>query len=186
MLFKHYLRFVDAIRPKVAVLENVKLLTSMKNSAGRLVKDDICKEFDDHGYHVQCFDVNAKEYGAPQHRERVIFVALRNDLGIAPTLPARTRCEEANLFSNSLAYRTFGDACSDLPFIEAGGSTADPLHRAVNHPTHVIEWLWDVPEGRSGTSKTKMHLAVHLQATTLHISARCGGNPPLPSKRRLG
>lgn len=148
-LFRHYLRFVDSFRPKAAVLENVRLLTSMKSPAGRLVKDEITEAFSEHGYSVQLFEVNAKEYGIPQHRERVIFVAVRDDFDFGPSLPARTHGDAVDLFGEINPYRTFGDACSDLEYLESGEKSEDPYHAAVKHPAHVIEWLWDVPEGSS-------------------------------------
>jgi DNA (cytosine-5)-methyltransferase 1 len=148
-LFKHYLRFVDLMKPAFAVLENVRLLTSMKSPLGTLVKDDICEEFGRHGYTVRCHEVNAKNYGVPQHRERVLFLAIRSDLNIVPDLPEWSHGSDSNIFSNTPPCRTFGDACSDLPYLESGESSDDPLHVAVNHPAHVIDWLWDVPEGQS-------------------------------------
>lgn len=83
-LFRHYLRFVDAFRPKVAVFENVRLLTSMKSPSGGFVKDELEAEFKRHGYLINHFVINAKDYGVPQHRERVIFVAVREELLTAP------------------------------------------------------------------------------------------------------
>jgi DNA (cytosine-5)-methyltransferase 1 len=148
-LFKHYLRFVDVFRPKIAVLENVRLLTSMKNKEGGLIKDDICREFMKHGYRIQHFEINAKDYGVPQHRERVLFVAVRDDFGFMPSLPDSSHSNTPGVFSSKSSYRTFADACSDLPYIETGEKSADPLHEAVKHPAHVIDWLWDVPEGFS-------------------------------------
>ena len=148
-LFEHYLRFVDVFRPKMAVLENVRLLTSMRSPAGGFMKDDICEEFGKHGYSIRHFEINAKHFGVPQHRERVLFVALRKDLGLLPTLPEATHSERADMFSLTLPFRKFADACSDLPFIESGERSDDPLHASVKHPAHVIEWLWDVQEGRS-------------------------------------
>jgi DNA (cytosine-5)-methyltransferase 1 len=148
-LFKHYLRFVDAFRPKVAVLENVRLLTSMKNKDGGFVRDDICQEFKKHGYKIQYFEVNAKEYGIPQHRDRILFVAVREDLDFTPSLPDRSHGGAADMFSSLSSSRTFADACSDLPYIESGEKSIYPLHDAVNHPAHVIDWLWDVPQGFS-------------------------------------
>jgi DNA (cytosine-5)-methyltransferase 1 len=148
-LFRHYLRFVDAFKPKVAVLENVRLLTSMKNPDGGLVRDDIYREFQSHGYNIRFFEINAKEYGVPQHRERVLFVAVRDDLKASPSFPLASFGEAVDLFSNVKPYRTFADACSDLEFLESGGKSGDPLHEAVAHPAHVIDWLWDVPEGFS-------------------------------------
>lgn len=150
-LFRHYIRFVEVFRPRVAVLENVRLLTSMKDSNGRLVKDEICTEFHNYGYSIKCFEINAKNYGVPQHRERVIFVAIRNDLQKIPSLPYATHGQSLDMMSGVLSpIRTFADACSDLDYLESGDkSSSDEFHEAVNHPAHVIEWLWDVPEGRS-------------------------------------
>ena len=148
-LFKHYLRFVDVFRPKVAVLENVRLLTSMKTPSGGFVRDAICSDFRAHGYEIACFEINAKDYGVPQHRQRVLFIAMRNDLGLKPTIPEPTHEEHPNMFSETSACRTFADACSDLPYLESGETSGDPMHKAVQHPTHVIEWLWDVREGQS-------------------------------------
>ena len=148
-LFRHYLRFVDEMRPKVAFLENVRLLTSMKGADGSPVKDQITDEFHRHGYKVAFFEVNAMDYGIPQHRERVIFVATRADLDIAPSIPVATHGTASDLFSETLPHMTFADACSDLAYVESGGGSADPLHSAVRHPDHVVRWLWDVPEGRS-------------------------------------
>lgn len=148
-LFRHYLRFVNSFKPKIAILENVRLLTSMRNQEGVYVSTDICNEFRRHGYRIELFEINAKNFGVPQHRERVIFFAVRNDLAVRPSLPTPRYGVGNDLFSNSVACRTFADACSDLEYIESGGKSNDPLHRAVAHPEHVIDWLWDVREGVS-------------------------------------
>ena len=149
MLFKHYLRFVDAFKPKFAVLENVRLLTSMKNADGGFVKDDIYREFNNHGYRIEYFEIKAKNFGVPQHRDRVIFIAVRHDVDFVPSMPEPTHKESIDLFSDVEKVRTFADACSDLPFIESGEKSEVHLHEAVKHPSHVVDWLWDVQEGFS-------------------------------------
>jgi DNA (cytosine-5)-methyltransferase 1 len=149
-LFRDYLRFVDVCRPRVAVLENVKLLTSMKSPEGGFVRDEIQREFASRGYRVARFDINAKNYGVPQHRERLFFIAVRDDLKRDPSFPPATHGAMAgDLFGKIGSPRTFADACSDLPYLESGEHSSDPLHAAVAHPKHNIEWLWDVEEGRS-------------------------------------
>lgn len=145
-LFRDYMRFVDILKPEAAIIENVRLLTSMKSKNGRLVKDEIAEDFRLRGYRVGVFEINAKHYGVPQHRERVIFMAVRDR---DPLLPEPDFGPASTLFQNARPFRTFGDACSDLPFIEAGEDCDDPHHAAVHHPDHVIEWLWDVEEGAS-------------------------------------
>jgi DNA (cytosine-5)-methyltransferase 1 len=147
-LFLHYLRFVDALRPSVAIVENVRLLTSMKSPSGFLVKDEIKNEFAARGYRVEYFEVNAKDFGVPQHRERVLFIAVRNDFPAQPSIPRISHASTKNLFG-VWPHRTFADACSDLPYLESGESSDDPFHEAVSHPEHVIKWLWNVSEGHS-------------------------------------
>ena len=149
-LFLDYLRFVDVYQPKLAVMENVRLLTSMKAPDGGLVKDAIQREFELRGYRVRMFQVNARSFGVPQHRERVFFVATRNDLAVLPGFPSPSHADGTpDLFSGMMRSHSFGDACSDLPYLESGESSPDPLHAAVSHPSHVVRWLWDVPEGSS-------------------------------------
>jgi DNA (cytosine-5)-methyltransferase 1 len=149
-LFQHYLRVVEQLNPKVAVLENVRLLTSMRQPNGELVANAIREGFESKGYTVASFELNAKDYGVPQHRERVIFIAVRKDLRKAPSVPSPSHGVSEDLFTCRVPYRTFADACSDLEFLESGERSAtDPLHEAVHHPSHVVEWLWNVPEGSS-------------------------------------
>lgn len=149
-LFQHYLRVVEQIQPKVAVLENVRLLTSMRFPDGSLVATAIREGFASKGYEIRAFEVNAKDYGVPQHRERVIFVAVRSDVGMMPSIPAPSHGLQGDLFDGGVPHRTFADACSDLEFLESGEkSTRDPLHEAVHHPKHVVDWLWNVPQGAS-------------------------------------
>ncbi len=148
VLFRHYLRVLDRAKPAVAVIENVRLLTSMKAPDGTRVKDNILEAFRSRGYRASFFEINAKNYGVPQHRERVFFIAVRDDLNREPSMPAPTHGLEGDLLGDSRPLRTFADACSDLAYLESG-ECADDLHATVSHPAHVIDWLWNVPEAAS-------------------------------------
>ena len=149
-LFHYYLKFVRHLRPTVALMENVKLLTSMKNDRGGRVLDDILAGFHCLGYRVAHVVVDAKDFGVPQHRERVLFIATSREIPEFPPIPLPTHGVQRDMLSQLRPYRTFGDACSDLDYIESGECSAnDPQHSAVRHPEHVIKWLWDVPQGHS-------------------------------------
>lgn len=55
-----------------------------------------------------------------------------------------------NLFNMKKDFRTFRMATEGLEVLENGeASSNDPLHWAIVHPKHVIEWLIDVHEGQS-------------------------------------
>lgn len=149
-LFQNYLHIAERIKPKIILMENVRLLTSMKDPDGKFVSKRILDTFKSIGYESAFFEVNAKDYAVPQHRERVIFIGVRNDIKKKPSIPKPVCSEAQDLFSDTISYYTFGDAVSDLEFVESGESSKhDIYHKAVSHPEHVIKWLIDVPEGRS-------------------------------------
>lgn len=91
MLFKEYVRIIDEVHPKYVVMENVEgfMDTKLENFEGHsktiyegdtLVSDLLQKELNLLGYSVLTPQVlDASEYGVPQRRKRVIFIAYRND-----------------------------------------------------------------------------------------------------------
>ena len=79
VLYKHYVRIVKAKRPLMFVGENVKGLLTM---GGGSIIEAIVAEFEDCGYDVYYKLLNAKNYGVPEDRERVIIVGFRKDLGM--------------------------------------------------------------------------------------------------------
>lgn len=86
-LFFDWLDLVEHLKPKVAIAENVKGL--IQGNAKGYVKL-IMARFKVIGYNAQLFLVNATDCGVPQKRERVFFIALRDDivkpkLVLAPT-----------------------------------------------------------------------------------------------------
>ena len=149
-LFQYYLKIANRVRPKVILLENVKLLTSMKNPEGKFVKDEIIDTFDKIGYFGQFFIVNASEYNVAQNRERVLFIGVRKDLNKKPDMLPPICGDSCDLFSKCIPKFTFGDAVSDLEYLESGErSEIDKYHKSTNHPEHVIRWLFNVPQGKS-------------------------------------
>lgn len=78
-LYHQYVRFLEGKKPKVFVGENVKGLLTMGNGQ---VFETIIEDFSRCGYNVFFQLVNAKDFGVPQDRERVIIVGFRKDLGV--------------------------------------------------------------------------------------------------------
>ena len=78
-LYQQYVRIVRDKHPLAFVGENVKgLLTMDKGAIFRAILEDFSKQ----GYIVFYKLVNAKDYGVPQDRERVILCGFRKDLGV--------------------------------------------------------------------------------------------------------
>jgi len=101
-LYKHYVRIVKSKRPLAFVGENVKGLLTMGN--GQII-EAIIQSFSDCGYNVFYKLVNAKHYGVPEDRERVIIVGFRKDLGIT----------EFDYPEPSDSFVTLREALTDIP-----------------------------------------------------------------------
>lgn len=76
-LFFKALDVIECVKPKIAIAENVKALTSKKfTEEFKIVLDSLEKA----GYHNYWKVLNAKDYGIPQNRERVFIVSIRKDI----------------------------------------------------------------------------------------------------------
>jgi DNA (cytosine-5)-methyltransferase 1 len=78
-LFFEYIALAKKLQPKIVLAENVKGL--IQGNAKLYVKK-IFKAFDEAGYNVQLFLLNAASMGVPQKRERVFFICQRKDLNL--------------------------------------------------------------------------------------------------------
>lgn len=81
-LFFDFIDLAKELQPKVVIAENVKGL--LLGEATKYVAK-IYEEFENAGYYIQHFLLDASKMGVPQRRERVFFIALRKDLA-APFL----------------------------------------------------------------------------------------------------
>ena len=74
-LFFEFVKFVDLIKPKAIVIENVRgIVTENKGYA----KDRIYEIFTKRGYNVSHKVLDASDYGVPQRRLRNFFVITKN------------------------------------------------------------------------------------------------------------
>lgn len=83
-LFREYVRLLRGLQPKVFVMENV---SGMVKGIMKLLFVEILKELKASGYKVSARLLNAMYFGVPQSRQRMIFIGVREDLGIEPSHP---------------------------------------------------------------------------------------------------
>ena len=93
-------RIVDGLLPSFAVLENVTGLLSMPSAV-----DGIREGFGELGYSVAYRTLRAEDYGVPQERRRVIFLASR-----CGEPPPATFCRES--LTRSSPACVFPRACT--------------------------------------------------------------------------
>lgn len=146
-LYKAYLDFIQRVDPKVIVLENVPTILSSNN--GRIATE-ICSDFESLGYKVQVLTLIASDFGVPQARKRVFFIALKSNLAEKFTPPVPTTLD---------VKITCAMAISDLPLldVDAGGDETD-------YPVAPMNVYQD--EMRLGATMLFNHWAVvHTQKT---------------------
>lgn len=123
-LFLDYLKIVKRVKPKYFVIENVEGMLSYKAKKikgisgtiyeNELVPDIIQKEAEKFGYFVEYKLLNAKDYGVPQNRPRVIFLGTRIIKSRRNKLPIPKFPEKQNVVVS------VEDAISDLRFLKNG------------------------------------------------------------------
>lgn len=150
-LFKEVMRVVKVVQPKVVVIENVVGLLSMTTPEGEEVKDEIEKDLRELGYFVNHKVLTASEYGVPQNRKRVIFIASKMD---------NIKFPVAKYGEGKQPVVTVGDALGNIP--NEGQEYLEPKtdyqklmsgrkdilnHEPIKHAPLIVKRMHSVPQG---------------------------------------
>jgi DNA (cytosine-5)-methyltransferase 1 len=115
-LYKDYLEVAEQTRPKLVLVENVREFLNF--GEGRF-SSDLIAWFDEIGYEVSYRKLCALDFGVPQKRHRVFFVAVRKDIadatGLGPSFPNPTHGATGLPMEGFHRIRTVRDAIGDLP-----------------------------------------------------------------------
>lgn len=163
-LYKSFLRFVDAKKPKAFVAENVKGLLSANN---KKAIDQIIRDFENikPGYYVTPKLYNFANYGVPQFRERVIIVGIRKDTGFKFEHPLPTHGPKGKL-----PYITVGEA-----FEGVGKVKVNNEHMKIAPKT--IEILKMIKEGGNFSDIPKDH-PLYVKGMISHVYRRIHRDEP--------
>jgi DNA (cytosine-5)-methyltransferase 1 len=86
-LFREFVRLLRGLQPRFFVMENV---AGMVRGKMRLVFADCIRELKASGYRVSARVLDSMYFCVPQHRQRLIIIGVRDDLGIELSHPAAT------------------------------------------------------------------------------------------------
>lgn len=124
-LFVQYAKYLEKYQPKMFVFENVLGLKSAKQG---YYLAEMEKLFNEKGYQIKLFTLNAKDFGVLQNRRRIIILGWQKNEKInIPNL------EEVIIDSNYLV----DDLLKDLPVIKAG----EGADRFLTYKTEATEYL---------------------------------------------
>lgn len=144
-LWRHYMRAVKQVRPKVFVIENVPPLLSSEEGA------EIVREATVLGYQVKAKILNAADYGAPQCRRRAIIIG---SLIGEVRFPEATHVDpkKKDLTNQHLCnWVTVRQAIGDLPLQPTGYSWhigRNPTEKSIKRYRHVPPGgnRWNLPK----------------------------------------
>jgi DNA (cytosine-5)-methyltransferase 1 len=154
-LYESFARFVEELKPKVFLAENVKgILSANKGKAIEVIR----KRFEDTGYRLQVHLVNFADYGVPQLRERVLFIGVREDIEKDFVMPKPTHKKHITSFE---AFQNIDTSCENHNFMKSMPKT--------------IKMLEAIPEG--GNFKD-LPLELSVKAMMSNIYRKLDRNRP--------
>jgi len=77
-LWPEMFRIIKTFKPRFAIGENVRGIVNIQDG---VVFETVCTDLESEGYEVQPFNIPAAGVGAPHRRERIFFIAVREDVG---------------------------------------------------------------------------------------------------------
>jgi DNA (cytosine-5)-methyltransferase 1 len=190
LLLKHTCELIDAIKPKLAIIENVPSLFWDGQS---LLFDELSDMLHESGYVPIPKVLDAWRYGVPQLRRRLFVLAAREDVGVSPD-PFPEGDQSLQFTAQELIKAaseddprcppglSVEDAIGDLPSIPAGGGA-----EAVQYPNQ--GGLSDYQRARrAGATLLFNHRARSHSPAMLKKMAMIqegGRNQDLPDDQRL-
>jgi len=76
-LWPEMFRIIKTFQPRFVIGENVRGIVNIQDG---LVFETVCTDLESEGYEVQPFNIPAAGVGAPHRRERIFFLAIREDV----------------------------------------------------------------------------------------------------------
>jgi DNA (cytosine-5)-methyltransferase 1 len=158
-----YLDVVNKVQPKIFLFENVTGIKSSKAVDGSKVIDNLKKAFEDIGYHINIYTLNAADYGVPQRRKRVFIIG--NKIGVDISAPPQTHFENKE---GKRKWISSFEAISDLDSPSENGET-----RYKYYPKNDYQKLM-----RKNADKTTLHIIPYSSPTDKEIISHVkpGGN----------
>ena len=115
-----FLEYVEVIKPKIFVIENVANLYKVKNKQGEFVRDILKDMTENLGYNFYIDVLDASHFGVPQKRKRTFIIGSKTSL--QNPFPKQTHSVQNDLLLDKTP--TILDAISDLPDLSAGEGSA--------------------------------------------------------------
>ena len=119
-LYLHFARCLQLVEPKYFVAENVSGLQKIQKGNFLQEQVEAFERAGKNGYRITAKVVDAKEYGVPQTRKRLILVGVRRDLEQVFVFPSPMYGKPDKKHPELAQFASHGDALAGLPLWPAG------------------------------------------------------------------
>jgi DNA (cytosine-5)-methyltransferase 1 len=138
-LFFETVRFMESIKPKAFLLENVKNLKNHDNgNTFKVIKDTIINKL---GYSFIPFTLNSKDYGnTPQTRERIYIVGFRGESKIRKKCTANFRVPEKIKLTKSIKDILHSNKQDDKYYYKKDHQYYPALSKEMKSEDTVYQW----------------------------------------------
>jgi DNA (cytosine-5)-methyltransferase 1 len=142
-LYIDFVRATEYIQPTWVIGENVKGILTRQSDDGECMADVVVEAFANIGYHMIYVTLNARAFGVPQDRQRVVFVGCKHPIDLKIPLTNNTTRTLRDILEYSLEnaipitekHKYLVDIL-DNKFIKGGTSADKPTG---NPPTNLVK-----------------------------------------------
>ena len=162
-LYLEFARCLEQVQPRYFVAENV---AGLKRLQGGIFLDEQTKAMSaagKHGYRLTIHQVDAKEYGIPQTRKRVLIVGVRRDLKKAYVFPEITHGKANKKKPHLKPFTSHGDAILGLPLWPTG-----EFYERPHDPEGHFSWYYMSRNRKAEWDEPSYTIVANLRHVTLH------------------
>jgi DNA (cytosine-5)-methyltransferase 1 len=134
-LYLEFARCLQLVQPPFFVAENVVGLKRLQGGTFLADQQKALGDAGDHGYRLTVQEVDAKCFGVPQTRKRVLIVGVRRDLDRVYVFPQPTHGKPTKREPHLKPFASHGEVIKDLPLWPTGEFYERP-HDPEGH------WSW--------------------------------------------
>jgi DNA (cytosine-5)-methyltransferase 1 len=164
-LYLEFARVVDTVKPKYFIAENVSGMAGLEN--GRWFNEQL-KIFEGigNGYNVSHAVLNARDYGIPQRRKRVIIVGVEKTIGGKYfKFPEKTHgsVKEIKRFPYLKPFASHGDVIKHLPIWPKG-----EFYERPHDPEGHFSWYYMSRNRKARWNDPSFCVVANFRHITLH------------------
>jgi DNA (cytosine-5)-methyltransferase 1 len=166
-LYLQFARCLSLVNPKFFVAENVVGLKRLQGGSFLDQQYEALGEAGEFGYRITVQEVDAKSYGVPQTRKRVLLVGVRRDLDRVFMFPKPTHGVPKKRTPFLKPYTSHGEAIKDLPLWPTG-----EFYERPHDPDGHWSWYYMSRNRKADWDGPAYTVVANWRHVTLHPASR--------------